>query len=106
MNAREETPKLAMICDIALDIVRTLRSPRRYNEWVAITDLSLRHYMHRRRPIYAKELHQALIMMNCNIVQTEYEIDSSTPYLRAPMAEYNMLNGQYQRCPKHCQAKE
>ena len=105
MNAREETPYMARIWYIALDIVRTLRSPRRYNTWVAITDIFLRHQVFRHHPIYARDLHQALNMLSSNIVKAEYDINENTPYQRAPMSENNMINGQYQRCHKRIHAK-
>ena len=93
MDAREETAQMGRICDIALDIARMPRSPRRYNTWIAITDLCLHRQMCRHRPIYAQDLYQALNMLRSNIVQAEYDIDANTIYLRAPMEENNVING-------------
>ena len=87
MIAREETPRMAGVWDIALDRARTLRSPRRYNTWIAITDLFLHHRMFRHHPIYAQDLYQALNILSSNIVQTEYDIDANNRYIRSPMGE-------------------
>ena len=105
MNAREDTSHVARIWGVALDVVRSLRSPRRYNAWVAITDLFLRPHMFRRHPMYAQDQYHALNMLSRNVVHAEYDINANTHKVRAPMSENNMINGQYQRRHWHSHAK-
>ena len=96
MNECEETPHLSRIWDIALGVIRTLRTPRVYDAWITVTDLYLHPYMLRRQPIYAKDLYQALNMLNGNIVPVEYNINANTRYIRATMSYAICVNGQYQ----------
>ena len=89
MGDFEETLHAARIHEIALDIARTLRTPIHINAWTTVADMYQHPYIQRHRPISARDLYQALRIVDRKMTLFEYGIGESNLYFRAPMPTRN-----------------